>query len=133
MQSSVLAAYLTYITASALASEPTTTDFNCSSSATSSTFGTVLFYIGFIMTFVALAMNAFASGSLTDPKLNQVPPDPDVRCSSSPGWLPMRSRKAHWPLGCDRAALWGAPVASTSTRTRRTASGTATGSSIYRS
>ena len=71
MQSSLLGAYLTYITLSALTSEPTTADFSCSTIDSTSAFGNALFYIGFILTFVALFMAAFSAGSMTDPGLNQ--------------------------------------------------------------
>ena len=71
MQSSLLGAYLTYITLSALTSEPTTADFSCSTIDSTSAFGNALFYIGFILTFVALFMAAFSAGSMTDPGLNE--------------------------------------------------------------
>jgi serine incorporator 1/3 len=71
MQSSVLSAYLTYITLSALTSEPITADFNCASVSATNSFSTALFYIGFVLTFFALALAAFSTGSLTDPGLNQ--------------------------------------------------------------
>lgn len=63
-QSSLLSIYTTYLTASALASEPSEGEFQCGLSADagdSLSNGTL--YLGVLITFIALGYSAFSSGS----------------------------------------------------------------------
>lgn len=61
LQSSILGAYLVYVLASALSSEPS--DYSCAKDSSSDTFGQALFYIGFAGTFISLCGQAFSTSS----------------------------------------------------------------------
>ncbi|KAI3653885.1 hypothetical protein MP228_001832 [Amoeboaphelidium protococcarum] len=75
-QSSILGAYTTYLTASALISQPNQADFQCNANsifddgsnnnggdASNGSLSNLMTYTGIIVTFVAIGYNAFASGS----------------------------------------------------------------------
>jgi len=83
LQASILAAVLTYMTLSAINSEPIDADFSCTTQSTTDGFSQALFYIGFIGSFMTLTFSAFSAGGLTDPGLNQDGDiDEDVRTAA---------------------------------------------------
>jgi len=84
LQAAILAAVLTYMTLSAINSEPNDANFSCTTQSTTDGFSQALFYIGFVGSFLTLTFSAFSAGDLTDPGLNQGGDiDEDVRAAAA--------------------------------------------------